>query len=91
MGTGLYIQGGENININNLKSTNCATAVHAANVDKLQVNGISTKECDKSLQLDNCWDADIKGLNIETKRSKLYFRETLLSYTIRFFMNGRNI
>lgn len=91
MGTGLYIKGGGNISINDFRSTNCDTAVHAENVEKLQVVGISTKECDKSLQLDNCWEADIKGLNIETKRSKFYFRETLLSYTIRFLMNGGDI
>lgn len=91
MSTGIYLKGGGDITINDFKSKGCSTAVHAIDINKLKVNGLNTKECDKSLQLDNCWDADIKDLNIGTKKNVFYFRESILSYTIRFFMNSCKI
>ncbi|QIT17297.1 hypothetical protein [Acinetobacter pittii] len=89
MGTGIYIQGGRHVSIKDVTSNNCSTAVHIVDADELEVNGLYTKECHKGLQLDNCWDAALTNLDIQTKNNDGNFKEKLLSCLIRSLINEK--
>lgn len=86
MGGGIYIESSTNIVINDVTAINCTTAIYANNTNLLQVNGLNTQGCTKGVVLDNCWDSDLKNLNIESAKNKLFLKENLLSQLVKFFM-----
>jgi hypothetical protein len=86
MGTAIHIENCIDIVIENFTAINCTTAVHAENTRLLRINGLNTKECTKGVVLNNCWDSDLKNLNIENNKNKHFFQEKLLYQLVKYFM-----
>lgn len=89
MSAGIKITNCRNIFISNFTSLNRDIAIEANNSHLVQVDGLNASECSKGIVLNNCWDSDLKNLNIKTRQNS-HFKISLLSYTVKCAMHGIN-
>lgn len=80
------IENSENIRIGKIQTDGSHTILEAKNTNKLSVQEVVGKNCSTLINLEECWDSDIKNINI--KRNPRKFIYTTLSSAI---MASKNI
>lgn len=89
MAAGIQLTNCKNVFISNCTALHCDIAIEANNSHSVQVDGLNASECSKGIVLNNCWDSDLKNLNIKTRQNS-HFKISLLSYTVKCAMHGIN-
>lgn len=76
----------ENIRIGKMEVDGFEVGLDAKNTRELSIGKITTNNCNAAINLEDCWDSDIKDINIKCHSRK--FSYTTLSSSI---MASKNI
>ena len=74
------------VKMSNIKVRNFDTAFICENSSSLQINDFQTENCNKSIVLNECWDSDLKNLNLGNNILLKPHNIKLLSHLIKFYM-----
>lgn len=83
---GVSIEHCKDVNIGKIVAHGTDTVLEVKSTNKLSVQGINANNCGTAINLEECWDSDIKNINIKSHSRK--FSYTTLASSI---MTAKNI